>query len=108
VLPKSQRLVKQKDILNAVRSKLLMSNEYCSVNYKAGESFRLLVIVPKKVLKKSNNRNRLRRRILALINNDLRLKNIHLVIRIKNKSMLSIKTEDIRRIWEEISRLILS
>lgn len=63
-LPKQNRLVHKKDIQNVLRGKYLDTLEF---RFRAKPNtlnkFRLLVTVSKKVSKKANQRNRIRRKI---------------------------------------------
>ena len=69
MLAKSHRLSNEKEILKAQRSKFNSSNQHFKAILLKNKlpNSRFCVIISKKVLKRSNQRHRLKRRILGLI-----------------------------------------
>jgi len=96
VLPKKNRLVKEIDIQKAFRTKFQLYDEYFGYRLSSNpfNRFRLLVVVGKKIYKKANKRNLVRRRIHSIFE-DLYAKNqlppsTNLIIHVKSKQVIDL------------------
>jgi len=96
-LPKSNRIVKNIDIQSILHKSFTADSNYFKIKAKINHvgKFRLLVVVSKKIAKKANKRNFLKRRIVYLFE---KLKhsnklpdNLDLMIIIKNKEVLDLQ-----------------
>lgn len=103
MLPKSSRLVKDYEIKKAYFSKFRTKTELFQFYIRKTEKpeFQLLVVISKKVLKKANRRNRLRRKIQAIFevlksSNRLPL-GIGCIIQVKSELGLKLKSEDLKQ-----------
>lgn len=102
MLPKSWRLVHQVEIKQAYFTKFRSTTKHTQIYLKATEinNFQVLVIISKKIFKKANLRNRLRRRIIAIfekLKTESRLPtNISCIIQVKNKNLLYQTSENIK------------
>jgi ribonuclease P protein component len=68
MLASNQRIKTQYDINEVLKSKLFYLTDHTTIKISPDkkDQFRCLVIVSKKIYKKSNKRNRIRRKIMAL------------------------------------------
>ena len=72
MLAKQNRIVHNKDIKSTINSKFRVKTKYFTVITKKNlepSSFKLLVIISKKISKRANVRNKIRRRIQAIFEN---------------------------------------
>ena len=94
MLPKHQRIFKQKEITRSFRTKFSVNSGnfkiFLSINKEA--KFKLLVIVSKKIYKQAVKRNRIKRKIYAYFdaanNNKILPKGFNCIIQVKNKEIL--------------------
>jgi ribonuclease P protein component len=94
VLEKKWRIVKEQDIKKTYFSRFKSSTLYSQIYLRKTniQNFQLLVVVSKKVFKKANKRNRVRRKIEAVFE-DLKHKNrlpsgTSCIVQVKNKEVL--------------------
>lgn len=68
MLPKQNRLSKDLEIKKAYRTRFCSQSKYFKIYLKKTENpnFQLLVVVSKKIFKKANKRNRVKRKIYAI------------------------------------------
>jgi ribonuclease P protein component len=68
MLPKHMRLVHKREISQALRAKFKQTTSFCKITLSKipDDTFKLLVIISKKVSKRAVQRNRMRRRIAAI------------------------------------------
>ncbi len=101
MLPKSNRLSKEKEILQAFRTKFRTNTQNTKIllSFEPNTKFKLLVIISKKVFKKANKRARLKRKIFAifakLYQQNRIPPNFICVIQVTNKNLLYKKLNDI-------------
>ncbi|NJK70808.1 ribonuclease P protein component [Candidatus Gracilibacteria bacterium] len=102
MLPKKNRLVKEIDIQKAFRTKSQMHDNYFGLRLSKNNlnKFMLLVIVGKKIYKKANKRNLIRRRVHSIFEG-LKAKNqlplsINLIIQIKSKEVINLDYNDLK------------
>ena len=94
MLPKSNRLSKDLDIKRAYRTRFCSQDKFVKIYLKKNTnlSFQLLVVVGKKVFKKANKRNRIKRKIYGIFDQLMkfnRLPNtISCIIQVNNKDIL--------------------
>ena len=103
MLPKQHRIVRTKDVQSALRSKDKAYTKHARIIVRNTDTqrFRVLVIVGKKIYKKANKRNRIRRKIQAvmeqaLLEGDL-AHNLDCVIHVTSKEILTSNSEDIKK-----------
>jgi len=96
VLAKHNRLVTDNEIKSALSTKhKKFTTEFSyKISSSNDEGFRLLVIVPKKVYKKANKRNLVKRRIISIFedlkfNNQLP-SNVNLIIQVISKDIINL------------------
>lgn len=103
MLPKNWRIVKDKEIKQVYFSKYKIKTQYALINLKhtTTPNFQLLVVVSKKIYKKANKRNRIKRKIHAIfsdLKNNSRLPtNLACIIQIKNKDIIFQVEDNIRK-----------
>ena len=94
MLPKKNRLVKEKEIKMAFRTRFRKSSRYVNLLMSKNETeeFQLLVVVSKKIFKKANKRFRIKRRLAGIFNElkfDGKLPSgISCIVQVKNKEIL--------------------
>jgi ribonuclease P protein component len=102
VLPKSFRISKEKDIQRAYRTKFQTRTDFLKIylSQTSGDNFKSLVVVSKKIYKKANKRNRIRRRIYGLfdeLKHSGRLPpRIATILLIQNKDIISLSSEEMK------------
>ena len=96
MLPKSYRIVKQKDVDEAFKTKIRYNTKFLFISFKKTQisNFQVLIIVSKKIHKKANRRNKIRHRLSAILE-DLKYKerlpsNIACIVQVKNKEILTV------------------
>jgi ribonuclease P protein component len=101
MLSSNQRIKSQGDINSVLKSKLFYVTQYSTIKLASdtAPAFRCMVIVSKKIYKKSNKRNRIRRKIMALfedLNSQKRLPPYtKCAIRITSKEILHLTKEEL-------------
>lgn len=101
MLPRSYRLRSEREIKQAFRTRFQAKTPLVRVyfSYTKNPNFRLLVIVSKKIYKKANKRQRLKRRIQGLFENLLRQHRLPpktaCVIQVQSKELLHKKPADL-------------
>ncbi len=102
MLPKLWRLIKEKDIKDTYYSKLRSNSKYSQIYLKKSKltNFELLVVVSKKIYKKANKRNRIKRKIYAIFEElktqDRLPSSVACIIQVKNKNILFQQKEEIK------------
>ncbi len=96
MLAKKNRLVTDTEIKKALKTKFQKFAKFYSVKISPNEEqqFKLLVIVPKKSIKKANKRNLVKRRIVSIFE-ELQHKNqlpigVNLIIHIKSSEIIDL------------------
>ena len=95
-LPKSNRIVKDIDIQNILKKSFSTESSYFRAKTRKNElnTFRLLVVVSKKIAKKANQRNLIKRRIIYIFeklkSNDKLVSSLDMMIIAKNKEVLKL------------------
>jgi len=101
VLPKSNRLSKEKEIYRVFRTKFRTNTQNTRIllSFEPNTKFRLLVVISKKVFKKANKRARLKRRISAIFEKIYQQNrippNLVCIVQVINKNLLYKKSNDI-------------
>lgn len=114
MLPKAHRIIHTKDILSTLRSRFQSRTKFFYLKLAPSEAnFKLLVIVSKKISKRSYIRNRLRRRIHAIF--ELMMQsgslpsNIKLIVQVSNKSLITSSKEELEKdLLDGVSKLYFS
>ncbi|MBC7471676.1 MAG: ribonuclease P protein component [candidate division SR1 bacterium] len=94
MLPKDFRLKNQEDIRSVLRSKVSAKTEHTLIKIQISDLpiFRIAIIISKKIFKRANKRNRIRRKVMALFEqlkyNDRLPPYISCVIQIQNKNII--------------------
>ena len=101
MVPKSLRITRDKDIKKALYGRAIVSTSFVRVIMLGGQTdFKLLVIVPKKQLKRAHDRATIRRRIQAVFGEMLLQKkvpsNMWCVVRVTNKMILKLAYKDLQ------------
>ena len=112
MLPKKWRLVKDQDIKKTYFTKFQAKSKFSQIYYRKTNNlnFQLLVVVSKKIYKKANKRNRIRRKIESIFES-LKFENrlpprSACIIQVKNKDILFHNQEEIKQdIIPEVSGL---
>lgn len=100
-LPKSNRIVKNLDIQNILKKSFTANGDNFKLKFCKNKvsKFRLLVVISKKIAKKANKRNLIKRRIIYIfekLNSNLKLPNdLDLMITAKNSGVLKLTFEKI-------------
>lgn len=95
MLPKNFRLKNQEDIRLVLRSKVSVKTEHTLIKIQTSDlpTFRITIIISKKIFKRANKRNRIRRKVMALFEqlkyNDRLPPFISCVIQIQNKNIIT-------------------
>jgi len=101
VLPKSNRLSKEKEIYRVFRTKFRTNTQNTRIllSFEPNTKFKLLVVISKKVFKKANKRARLKRRISAIFEKIYQQNrippNLVCIVQVINKNLLYKKSNDI-------------
>lgn len=109
MLPKVNRISKEKDVKRALRSRFgTSSDNYKLLLQKNRESnFRFLCVVSKKISKKANKRNRIKRKLYAVVEdylkNNTQIPNFDCVIIVTNYAILKKTSLELK---EQFSALI--
>ncbi len=111
-LAKQNRIVHDKDIKKTYLARFKSRNEmfFTYLRPNIVDRFELLIVVSKKVFKKANLRNRIKRKISAVFI-DLHTKkrlpsNISTIIQIKSPKLILLSTEELKKVLiEEVSKL---
>ncbi len=96
MLPRTNRIRLEKEIKSAYRTKYRDSNKLFQtcLSPSTNTEFKLLVVISKKVLRRSNRRNRLRRKIHAIFSNlqfqDRLPNSLNCVIQVKDPKFLKL------------------
>lgn len=69
MLSKKNRVVKRRDIQKILNTSCVKNTKYFRLQLLPAQDFRLLIVVSKKISKRANKRNKLRRKISACIEN---------------------------------------
>jgi ribonuclease P protein component len=99
VLPTDFRLKNQEDIRSVLRSKISAKTAHTLIKIQKSDlpTFRIVIIISKKIFKRANKRNRIRRKVIALFEqlkyNDRLPPFTSCVIQIQNKNIIT-KTID--------------
>lgn len=97
---KSNRLVSREEIVSLLRSKNKTHCSLFSIYYNPSDEVKAQVLVPKKIFKRAIDRNRVRRRITAI------LAPLHtsgsILVKINHKSVLNTNNIDLRNVIEEL------
>lgn len=102
MLPKNLRLVQTKEILQAMRTKYQTRTNHLHIRLRpTGGDFRLLVIVSKKISKRANKRNLLRRRVHAIFE-ELKQKNqlpgnVTIVVQVIKKDLVDLEFSSLKK-----------
>ncbi len=101
MLPKSNRLSKEKEIYRVFRTKFRTNTQNTRIllSFEPNTKFKLLVVISKKVFKKANKRARLKRRISAIFEKIYQQNrippNLVCIVQVINKNLLYKKSNDI-------------
>ncbi len=112
MLPKKWRLVKDQEIKKTYFTKFQAKSKFSQIYFRktTNLNFQLLVVVSKKIYKKANKRNRIRRKIESIFE-DLKFQNrlpprSACIVQVKNKEILFQSQEEIKEdVIPEISKL---
>jgi ribonuclease P protein component len=102
VLPKKNRIVKDLEIKKAFRTKYRLVNQNFGVFIRKNDSenFQLLVVVSKKIFKKANRRNLLRRRIISIFQHlkstEQLPKSISVIVQVRSKDLISLDYNELK------------
>lgn len=102
LLPKTNRLVTPNEIKSAfyTRHKLTLSNFRIFLKVNQANKFQLLVIVPKKIWKKANKRNRQKRRIQSVFQEWYQAgrlpNNLSCIVQVTHKNLLFTKPAELK------------
>jgi ribonuclease P protein component len=103
MFPRDHRLRQEKDILKTQRSRFNSKNAYfkSTISLSKYTNNRFCVVIGKKVLKKSNQRHRIKRRILAIIRTESDffekvMKPLDILIFCNNKLALKLNPQDLK------------
>jgi ribonuclease P protein component len=112
VLPSEFRLKHQEEIRTVLRSKLSAKTTHTLIKIQKSDlpTFRIAIIISKKVFKRANKRNRIRRKIIALFEelkyNDRLPPFVSCIIQVQNKLIITKKSDDLKtEIIPELSTL---
>lgn len=95
-LPKSNRIVKDVDIKNILTKSFTADSNYFKFKARQNQinAFRLLVVVSKKIAKKANKRNFIKRRLIYIFeklnSNKKLISSLDIMITVKNKDALKL------------------
>jgi ribonuclease P protein component len=95
VLPKSFRLKEQEEIKTVLRSKTSTKTSHLLIKLLKSDlpNFRITIIISKKIFKRANKRNRIRRKVIALFQelkyNDRLPPFTSCIIQVQNKNVIS-------------------
>jgi ribonuclease P protein component len=115
MFPKKNRIVTAKDIKNTLYSKFKNRTQYFTITTRKNNNpdsiFKILVIISKKISKRANIRNKIRRRILAIFDqhkfeNKLP-SNIWLAIQITNPTIIQLTYSELQQIIADNTQPIL-
>jgi ribonuclease P protein component len=105
VLPKNYRLKEQDEIKTVLRSKISIKTAHLLIKLLKSDlpNFRITVIISKKIFKRANKRNRIRRKVIALFQdlkyNDRLPPFISCIIQVQNKNVI---TQSVTQLQTEI------
>jgi ribonuclease P protein component len=105
VLPKNFRLKEQDEIKTVLRSKTSAKTQHLLIKLLKSDlpNFRITIIISKKIFKRANKRNRIRRKVIALFQelkyNDRLPPFTSCIIQIQNKNVI---TKSITELKSEI------
>jgi len=100
VLKKENRLITKKEITGCLKTAFKISDKGLTIFLRVNKQrkLKLLVIVSKKIFKKANKRNRLKRKINAYFTNNLHIvENLHFscIIKVNEKKVLYQKQQNL-------------
>ena len=114
MLAKQNRIVLNKEIKSTINSKFRFKTKYFTVISKRNieqVAFKLLVIISKKISKRANIRNKIRRRIQAIFENyksqNLLSPNFSVAIQITNLEIISLTFLELENIINQSSKTFL-
>jgi ribonuclease P protein component len=114
MLAKQNRIVHNKDIKSTINSKFRYKTKYFTVISKKifePSIFKLLVIISKKISKRANIRNKIRRRIMAIFekyqSQNLLSPNFNVAIQITNPEIISLTFLKLENIIHQSSKTFL-
>jgi ribonuclease P protein component len=99
MLPKSNRLVADKEIKLVYFSKFRHKSKYWTIitrKNKLQPKFKFLVVISKKIAKRANLRNQIRRRILAIIKDFNIPSYCSIILQIHNPAIIKLKFEELQ------------
>jgi ribonuclease P protein component len=114
MLAKQNRIVHNKDIKSTINSKFRIKTKYFTVISKKNfepSTFKLLVIISKKISKRANIRNKIRRRTQAIFekyqSQNLLQPNFQIAIQITNPEITSLTFLELENIINQSSKTFL-
>jgi len=117
MLPKINRIAKNLEIKKAIRTNFYIKNEYFIISARKNNLniSRLLIIVSKKVYKKANLRNKIKRRLFHVFSDFVKTSyknslrgNFDFVIRVTSKEILLIKYQTLYFNAEDSSKKLIN
>ena len=117
MLPKDLRLTNQDEIRSILRSKLTSKTQHTIIKIQKSDlpNFRIVVIISKKIFKRANKRNRIRRKINGVFEelkyNDRLPPFMSCVIQVQNKNIITqtnslLKVELLPQLGSLFSKLV--
>ncbi len=101
MLPKTNRIIQEKEIKSVYRTKFRDKNSLFQtyLSPSASHDFKLLVVISKKVLRRANKRNRLRRKVHSIFSKlnfqDRLPNNLSCILQVKSPKLLQLGLTEI-------------
>lgn len=99
MLPKSNRLVADKEIKLVYFSKFRNKSKYWTIITRKDKlqlKFKFLVVISKKIAKRSNVRNQIRRRITTIVKNFNISSHYSIILQVQNSTIIKLKFEELQ------------